>query len=232
MQKVLLVDDSKSARIIISRLLQKHELEVVTAESGEEALEILKTDIPDVIFMDYMMPGLNGIETMHKVHADPRTANIPVVICTGNEGDSYIDEALSEGASSMLSKPPSPEGIQKAIDDITRVMAERGQQAAAGVSSADVQRAIDRAVANLRAEFEQKLAAASQGGGEGGADLEVRFKALRQEIEVAKRAVFEAVVQRMQAQQTKLLESIKALLAKQRADTIALIKKAMGSRSS
>ncbi len=234
MQQALLVDDSKSARIIISRLLQKHGLEVLTAESGEGALDILKNNTPDVIFMDYMMPGLNGIETMHKVHGNPATAHVPVVICTGNEGDSYFEEAVSEGASSLLSKPPSDEGIQKALDDIKKVLADRAASAgAAAAPAAGGDAAIEAAKAQLRAEFDEKLAALRKelGGAQGGgapADLEARFKQLHQEIERSKKQVFDALVHRMQQQQAKLIESIKGLLAKQRSDTLAMIKKAMG----
>jgi CheY-like chemotaxis protein len=240
MQQALLVDDSKSARIIISRLLQKHGLEVLTAETGEAALEIIKDNTPDVIFMDYMMPGLNGIETMKKVHANPATAHVPVVICTGNEGDSYFEEAVSEGASSLLSKPPSDEGIQKALSDTKKVLAERkaggGEAAAASAPAAagGGDAAIEAAKAELRAEFDKKIVAlrkelaGGQGGGAAPADLDKRFKQLHMEIERSKKQVFDALVQRMQQQQAKLIESIKGLLAKQRSDTLAMIKKAMG----
>ena len=286
MQKALLVDDSKSARIIISRLLQKHGLEVVTAESGEEALELLKENVPDLIFMDYMMPGMSGIETMHKVHAQASTAHVPVVICTGNEGDSYYAEAMAEGASSMLSKPPSAEGIEKAMADITRVIEERASasqisqtaedevepvsdevvelvaepdevielvaepdEAVASFAEADeseplsaanvaIQQAVEAATAELRKEFDQKLedlrtqlANTPAQGGSDHADAkatEARFQRLHQEIEAGKKAVFEAVLHRMQQQHAKLFETIKEILTKQRADTIAMIKKAMG----
>lgn len=238
MKQALLVDDSKSARIIIGRLLQKHGLEVLTAESGEEAMKIIETNTPDVVFMDYMMPGMNGIETMLKIHAQPKTAGVPVVICTGNEGEGYFEEAVSHGASSLLSKPPSPEGIQKALNEITHVLKQRGSapaKPAAKAKSAAVaglDPAVQQAMDALRAEFEQKLAALRKemaaGGGGAPADLEARFKATHQEIENAKKAVFDALVKRMQTQQSKLIENIKALLAKQRGDTINLIKKATG----
>jgi len=91
---------------------------------------------------------------------------------------------------------------------------------------------VQQAMDALRAEFEQKLAALRKemaaGGGGAPADLEARFKATHQEIENAKKAVFDALVKRMQTQQSKLIENIKALLAKQRGDTINLIKKATG----
>jgi CheY-like chemotaxis protein len=246
MQKALLVDDSKSARIIISRLLQKHGLEVVTAESGEKALEILLETAPDLIFMDYMMPGLNGIETMHKVHATPNMEHIPVVICTGNEGDSYEEEAMREGASSMLSKPPSAEGIQKAMDDIQKVLDQRAAAASAAqpasmaaqptsVDDVVIQQAVDRAVAQLREEFDQKLVAlraemanSAPTNRLGDEALNTKFLNIQRQIEMSKKEVFEAIVKRMQQQQARLLDTIKAILGKQRADTVTMIKRAIG----
>ncbi len=64
---VLVVDDSKSARFMLRKMLGEINLTADLAESGEEALDYLKDNQPDAIFMDHMMPGLNGLETVQKI---------------------------------------------------------------------------------------------------------------------------------------------------------------------
>jgi len=118
MKKALLVDDSKSARMIIGRMLKKMDLDVVVAEDGFNALELLKTNTPDLIFMDYMMPGMNGIETMHKIHAQNNTKNTPVIMCTGNENDDEIELFIAEGAVDVLAKPPSMDAIRRILGSV------------------------------------------------------------------------------------------------------------------
>lgn len=108
----LVVDDSKLARITLQRLLQKHNLEVDVAESGVAALEKIKSNKPDIIFMDHLMPELDGFEATQKIKADPATNHIPVIMCTGKEDtDNYDMEAKGIGASGTLSKPPQADQL-------------------------------------------------------------------------------------------------------------------------
>ncbi len=86
---VLVVDDSKSARFMLRKMLGKINLTADLAESGEEALDYLKGNQPDAIFMDHMIPGLNGLETVQKIKTNPETAVIPVVMYISQDGDKY-----------------------------------------------------------------------------------------------------------------------------------------------
>ncbi|WP_431688719.1 response regulator [Hahella sp. NBU794] len=117
LQTALVVDDSKLARITLQRLLEKHNLQVQLAESGVHALEMLKTNLPDIIFMDHLMPELDGFEATKKIKADPQTSHIPVIMCTGKEGkDNYDAEARAIGASGTLFKPPQAEKLAMVIE--------------------------------------------------------------------------------------------------------------------
>ena len=107
-RKVLLVDDSKSARFALRLLLQKQDFEVDTAESAEVALEKIKANPPEVVFMDHLMPGMNGFEALDHLKRDPTTAHIPVVMCTSNDEEHYQREAHEKGALGILPKPASP----------------------------------------------------------------------------------------------------------------------------
>ncbi|MCU7795499.1 MAG: response regulator, partial [Candidatus Thiodiazotropha sp. (ex Myrtea spinifera)] len=117
MKQAFLVDDSKSARIVLSRLLKKSGFdEVEMAVSGEEALEQLKAITPDAIFVDFLMDGMDGLETINEIKKDPRFVTTPVVMCTANEGDEYVRAAVDHGALGILSKPPTHESLGEIID--------------------------------------------------------------------------------------------------------------------
>lgn len=145
-KKILLVDDSKSARFALRLLLQKNNLEVEMAESGENALEKLKEIRPDVIFMDHLMPGLDGFETTKKIKADANLSAIPVVMCTSNEGDDYLAQAKSIGASGVLPKPATQEQLEKVLATLEQEMA--------AAAPAPVQEAVAAAPAISTSEIE------------------------------------------------------------------------------
>ncbi len=116
---LLLVDDSKSARFMIKKLVEKLDIKVDTAESGEEALEYLKTNKPYVVFMDHLMPGLDGLQTTQAIKSDPNTNEIPVVLCTSNDGPEHKKNAIEHGAIDLLAKPPSISRIKEILDSIS-----------------------------------------------------------------------------------------------------------------
>lgn len=116
-QNALVVDDSKLARITLKRLLEKHNLSVSVAGSAEEALKLIGQAPPDVVFMDHMMPNMDGFEATQKIKANPATAHIPVIMCTGKEGiENYDEEARAIGASGTLTKPPQVDVLDSLLD--------------------------------------------------------------------------------------------------------------------
>ena len=116
-KQAFLVDDSKSARIVLGRLLKKNGFdEVGMAESGEQAIEQLKNLNPDAIFVDFLMDGMDGLETISQLKKDLRFTNTPMVMCTANEGDRYLQAAMEHGALGILSKPPTDESLKAIID--------------------------------------------------------------------------------------------------------------------
>lgn len=115
----LVVDDSKSARIMLSRLVQKNGLEVTMVESGEEAIaHLADSPLPDVIFMDHMMPGMDGLATTREISKNPTTSHIPVLMYTSKEGPEYEAEMLSSGAYAMLGKPAKPDRLAELIQQL------------------------------------------------------------------------------------------------------------------
>jgi CheY-like chemotaxis protein len=107
-KRALVVDDSRSARISLQKLLEKYHIAVDFAESGEEALDYLKHHLVDAIFMDHTMPGMDGLETVVAIKSNPRTATIPVMMYTAKEGEVYVSQARALGAIGVLPKQVQP----------------------------------------------------------------------------------------------------------------------------
>jgi CheY-like chemotaxis protein len=114
-KRALVVDDSKSARVVLSRMLEKYGIEVATADSAESALERLRQEHPDVVFMDHLMPGMDGLEAVRIMKSDPATADIPVVMYTSQEGELYVGRAKAIGAIGVLPKTVKPIDVTKVL---------------------------------------------------------------------------------------------------------------------
>jgi CheY-like chemotaxis protein len=107
-KRALVVDDSRTARQSLAKLLAQHDLEVAFAETGEEALTFLHHELVDVIFMDHTMPGMDGLEAVSAIKGNPRTATIPVMMYTTKEGEVYVSQARALGAVGVLPKQVQP----------------------------------------------------------------------------------------------------------------------------
>jgi CheY-like chemotaxis protein len=114
-KRALVVDDSKSARVVLSRMLEKYGIQVDTAESAERALEYLRSARPDAIFMDHLMPGMDGLQAVKQIKADPATATIPIMMYTSQEGELYVGQARALGALGVLPKSVRPIDVTKVL---------------------------------------------------------------------------------------------------------------------
>ncbi|WP_189826670.1 response regulator [Streptomyces finlayi] len=112
--RVLVVDDNKVIRQLITVNLELEGFEVVTASDGAECLEIVHRTCPDVITLDVVMPRLDGISTAARLRADPRTSHLPVAIvsaCTQYE----VESGLAAGVDAFLSKPFEPAELVRLV---------------------------------------------------------------------------------------------------------------------
>lgn len=137
----LVVDDSKSARFALRRHLESHAFKVDTADSAQDAYRIVNEQRPDLIFLDHIMPGIDGFEAMRRLKQDPQTAAIPIVICSSNEGEAFIAEARDQGAADVLPKPPTQEHLQRLLMSIA--LREREQEIEASLSAAQAAEPVD-----------------------------------------------------------------------------------------
>lgn len=114
-KRALVVDDSRSARVVLSRMLERYGILVDSAESAESALEYLKERRPDVIFMDHLMPGMDGLQAVREIKANPELAGIPIMMYTSQEGEIYSGKARASGAVGVLPKSIRPIDVTKAL---------------------------------------------------------------------------------------------------------------------
>jgi CheY-like chemotaxis protein len=117
-KRALVVDDSKSARVILSRMLEKYDIEVDMAESAEQAIDYLKGNRPDAIFMDHLMPGMDGLQAVQTIKGNPQTAMIPIMMYTSQEGELYVGQARALGALGVLPKQVRPVDVSKVLYEL------------------------------------------------------------------------------------------------------------------
>ncbi|HET7202233.1 MAG TPA: response regulator [Steroidobacteraceae bacterium] len=129
-KRALIVDDSRSARVILSRMLEQHGLTVDTAESAEQALDYLQRNRPDVIFMDHLMPGMDGFQAVQAIKADPLTATIPLMMYTSQEGELYVSQARALGAVGVLPKTVRPVDVSRILYQLHLLPDRRTQRTA------------------------------------------------------------------------------------------------------
>ena len=125
-KRALVVDDSKSARAFLSRILERHEIAVDAADSAEAAIDYLTRHKPDVIFMDHMMPGMDGFQAVQSIKNNPRTSAIPILMYTSQEGDLYLGQARALGAEGVLPKQIKQADVTKMLYQLRLVSDRRG----------------------------------------------------------------------------------------------------------
>lgn len=122
MSKVLVVEDSLPQRQMISELLKNSDLnlKVLVAVDGVEALSYIQKSCPDLVVLDIVMPRMNGYEVCRRLKNDPKTQNVPVVMCSskGEEFDRYW--GMKQGADAYIAKPFEPVELLGTIKQLLR----------------------------------------------------------------------------------------------------------------
>jgi CheY-like chemotaxis protein len=102
--RALVVDDSQIARYILSGQLANLGFEVDVAESAENALARLERGLPDIVFMDHLLPGIDGLEAVRTLRGQIRTASLPIVMYTSQDSEGFADRAQDAGADDVYTK--------------------------------------------------------------------------------------------------------------------------------
>jgi CheY-like chemotaxis protein len=127
-KRALIVDDSKTARLFLARALEKYDIDVDSAESAEAAIEYLSSNRPDVIFMDHLMPGMDGFQAVQAIKNDARFATIPIMMYTSQEGELYLGQARALGAVGVLPKQIKPTDVSKVLFQLHLVPDRRSSE--------------------------------------------------------------------------------------------------------
>ncbi len=123
MAKILIVDDSPTEMHILRTALLKSGHSVVTATSGEEALEVARVERPDLILMDVIMPGMNGFQATRKLSLDPEMKSIPVIVVSNKSQETDRIWGIRQGAKDYLTKPVSEAAL---LESVRKVLGSPG----------------------------------------------------------------------------------------------------------
>ncbi len=105
MARILIIDDSATEVVTFSRMLQSYGHETLSSSSAEEGLDKARAEIPDLILMDVIMPGMNGFQATRRLSRDPKTSAIPIIIITAKDQETDRIWGLRQGARDYVVKP-------------------------------------------------------------------------------------------------------------------------------
>lgn len=119
MKKILIVDDEPNIIMSLEYTFKKNNFDVFIARDGQEALEILKVQIPDVIILDVMMPNVDGFATLEEIKKEKKLNNCKVIFLSAKNKETDIQKGLDLGASAYLTKPFS---LKKLIEKVKEII--------------------------------------------------------------------------------------------------------------
>jgi CheY-like chemotaxis protein len=120
--RVLVVDDDPQVLKLLRVNFELDGYDVVDASSGEEALKSVKRDHPDVVVCDVMMPGMDGIEVVRRLRADPKTAKLPVIVVSAKAQRIDLQAGQLAGADDYVTKPFDPQDL---LDAVARLLKKK-----------------------------------------------------------------------------------------------------------
>jgi two-component system alkaline phosphatase synthesis response regulator PhoP len=131
-QSVLVVEDEEDIRELVSYNLLKEGYQVAGVASGEEALTAVGSKPPDLVLLDLMLPGVDGLSVCRTMKGDPKTAAIPIIMLTAKGEETDVVTGLNLGADDYVTKPFSPKVLLARVRTVLRRVAEPGQPAEDG----------------------------------------------------------------------------------------------------
>ena len=115
MPRVLVVDDDPQVLKLLRVNFELEGYDVGFASNGEEALDAIASQRPDVLVCDVMMPGIDGLEVVRRLRADPKTASLPVVVVSAKAQQADLADGEVAGADAYVTKPFDPQDILDAV---------------------------------------------------------------------------------------------------------------------
>ena len=109
--KIITADDSKMVRTVIKNALKPLECEVLDAENGVEACDLVAKHKPSLLLLDVTMPDMNGFEVLERLRSDSEFKNLPVLMLTAESGDTSVERAHKLGVNGFVAKPFKPDQL-------------------------------------------------------------------------------------------------------------------------
>jgi len=109
--KVMVIEDEKNIVLGVKTCLEVADYQVFVAETGEKALDMLKADLPDIILLDLLLPGISGFQVCEQIKKSPETRHIPVIVLSAKTGEEDMRRAEEAGADAYMTKPFRPRDL-------------------------------------------------------------------------------------------------------------------------
>jgi two-component system, OmpR family, response regulator MtrA len=116
MARILVADDDEDIRMLVVMRLQHSGHDVSQAGDGASAVESCRNEAPDLVVLDLMMPGMNGLDACRTIRSDPALARTPVILLTARAQSSDVEAGLAAGADDYITKPFSPRDLAERVD--------------------------------------------------------------------------------------------------------------------
>lgn len=145
---ILVVEDEPAIQELISYNLELAGHHALRAENAEQALEMVRSALPDLVVLDWMLPGMNGIEFARRLRADKRTQAVPVIMLTARAGEQDKLAGLETGADDYLTKPFSPRELNARVKAVLRRRAPQATDDAVEVAGLRLDPASHRVLGN------------------------------------------------------------------------------------
>jgi two-component system phosphate regulon response regulator PhoB len=120
--KVMLVEDEESVRLLLRLTLEMGSIEIVEAPDGDSAVDTCVAERPDVVFLDWALPGRSGVEVCREIRERPETEDTTIIMLTARSGEEQRREGLAAGADDYIAKPFSPEHL---LDKLREILGPR-----------------------------------------------------------------------------------------------------------
>lgn len=214
-QRALIVDDSTTAQYRLKKMLRRYPLDIDIVDSGEAALRYLARHAPAVIFMDHLMPGIDGFRALQIIKSNPDTAMIPVIMYTSKSGDVYTGQARALGALDVVSKDRiNATDLSKVMEAIQIYPSAKPDEADA-VESAEFIAAANKVsnAANSMADaspIDRRAASLEQAR-----NLELRLSHMEHSLEDNRRFITSRVVRELQGLRQNLRKELGDILQQQ-----------------
>ena len=158
MALIIVMEDDASTRMLVASVLKKDGHDVLTAENGEQGLQLVGPRRPDLVISDVQMPVMNGFQMLAALRADPANASVPVILLTSLQERAHMRIGMTTGADDYITKPFRPGELREAVAAQLNKRAVRDNLQALAVDAA-VQQALVEQKHHLAQLYEERLAA-------------------------------------------------------------------------